>query len=111
MKRSALPLVRQGRLERENARLKALVGELTLELKTRQEVPGEPRPLCQGGRPQHRAARAYPGPQERASVPGAPPDWVYLRYVDGLVVNQKRVYSACSVTSPSRARPPKDRMT
>jgi hypothetical protein len=40
MKRSALPLVPQGRLERENARLKALVGELTLELKTRQEVPG-----------------------------------------------------------------------
>ena len=31
---------RQGRLERENARLKALVGELALELKKSEEVLG-----------------------------------------------------------------------
>jgi len=31
---------RQGRLERENARLKALVGELALELKKSQELFG-----------------------------------------------------------------------
>ena len=31
---------RQGRLERENARLKALVGELVLELKKSEEVLG-----------------------------------------------------------------------
>ncbi len=31
---------RQGRLERENARLKSLVGELTLELKKSEEVLG-----------------------------------------------------------------------
>ena len=34
------PPQRQGRLERENARLKALVGELALELKKSQEVLG-----------------------------------------------------------------------
>jgi transposase-like protein len=34
------PPQRQGRLERENARLKALVGELALELKKGQEVLG-----------------------------------------------------------------------
>jgi len=31
---------RQGRLERENARLKSLVGELTLELKKSEEILG-----------------------------------------------------------------------
>jgi hypothetical protein len=31
---------RQGRLERENARLKALVGELALELKKSEEILG-----------------------------------------------------------------------
>jgi putative transposase len=67
-------------------------------------APGEPRSLCQGGRPQHRAAiwdlkSEHPFWEYRRN-------WACLRYVDGLVVNQKRVYSVMKGTDlPVRPNP------
>src|SRR5215203_4975703 len=54
---------RQGRLERENARLKTLVGELALPLKKARRCSADAWVLRQGGRPQRRLAQARPGAQ------------------------------------------------
>jgi putative transposase len=84
---------RQGRLERENARLKALVGELAVEL---QKKRGGAR-LMRG--PYAKVAARNGALLERvrelnAGHPfwGYRGVWAYLRYVDRLGVNQRRVY-------------------
>ena len=79
---------RQGRLERENARLKGLVGERVLELKKSEEILGEARPVRQGGGAQRARCSSASGSSRPSTR-----SWGYrrilahLRYVDGLAVN------------------------
>ena len=84
---------RQGRLERENARLKSLVGELALELKKNRRDPG----MSRG--PYAKVAARNGALLERVrELKADHPFWGYrrvwadLRYIDGLTVNQKCVY-------------------
>ena len=66
---------RQSRLQRENARLKVLVGELTLEFQRKARRSwGEAWPLRQGGDAQRPRCSSDPGLQGPAPDLGLPPD-------------------------------------
>ncbi len=82
----------QSRLERENERLKAMVGELTMELKKKRLVK---HPRCRATR---RTAADAPLLERIRVLKSEHPFWgyrriwAYLRFVAQLPINKKRVY-------------------
>lgn len=81
-------------LQREDAKLKGFIGELTVELKKTKRGGNEARPLCERQRAERGGARTDPPRQSRPSLLGLSPvvGLYYIRYVLQRLVTQKRVY-------------------